>query len=400
MFLQIASYIVPFLLLPYLSRVLGSEAFGELSVLWAISAYMNILVDFGFYLWAVKECALIRDNNDALSKLFSAVTFIKIALSIVLFIPVIALSFAFNSSVLLYLFMWITIVSQTLVPIWLFQGLQKLFGYLVFSISAQILSAILTISLVRSANDLFFVTLSSAISWSLIAIIANRSIIKELDLRFSLPSMEYLKNVFDGAWHIFIANVAISYYVNLPALMVGLLASKVETGIFMGAQKLIFGLQALITPLSSAIFPITSTLSKHSLEEANKFVKKLILYTVAAMFVGVNILGYFAEDIVKLLLGHEFKASAGILEIMAIGPLFVALSVIIANHILIVRGHAARLKNLYFVIAIIATLVSYPLIRDYHAIGAAWLYVVVEFAVFIGLVWISRDIKLELEKKA
>jgi PST family polysaccharide transporter len=166
----------------------------------------------------------------------------------------------------------------------------------------------------------------------------------------------------------------------------------------MGAQKLIFGLQALITPLSSAVFPITSTLSKHSIEEANKFVKKLILYTIAVMFVGVNILGYYAEDIVKLLLGAEFKASAKVLEIMAVGPLFVALSVIIANHILIVRGHASRLKNLYFVIAIIATMVSYPLVRDYHAIGAAWLYVIVEFAVFLGLVWISRDIKLELEK--
>ena len=348
----------------------------------------------------LKECALIKNDHEALSRLYNAVTLIKVALSFALFVPAIILSFAMHSSVLLYLFMWVTIASQTLVPVWLYQGLQKLFGYLVFSILAQVFSAILTISLVRSANDLFFVTLSSALVWSITAFAANRSIIKELGIKLSLPSFKYLKSVLDGAWHIFVANVAISYYVNLPALMVSLLATKLETGVFMGAQKLIFGLQALITPLSAAVFPITSTLSQHSIEEANKFVKKLILYTVAAMFVGVNILSFYAEEIVKLLLGAEFKASAGVLEIMAVGPLFVALSVIIANHILIVRGHAPRLKNLYFVIAVIATLVAYPLIRDYHAVGAAWLYVVVEFAVFIGLVWISRDINLELKRES
>ncbi len=397
MFLQIASYIVPFLLLPYLSRVLGGTAFGELSVMWAISAYMNILVDFGFYVWAVKECAHLKDDKPALSKLYSAVNTIKLAISAMLFLPALLLSIATDSSLLLYLFMWATITAQTLVPVWLYQGLQKLFGYLVFSILAQILTAILTIALVRTPDGLMYVTLSSALSWGFIAFLANRSAIKELGLTVAKPAREYLKSVFDGAWHIFIANIAISYYINLPALMVGMLASKVEAGIFMGANKLIFALQALITPVSSAIFPITSTLSKHDLGEANIFVKRLIFLAAIVMFVGVNILGFFAEDIVGLLLGAEFKESAKILEIMSVGPLFVALSVIISNHILIVRGHASRLKNLYFIIAIIATAVSYPLVRDYHATGAAWLYVIVEFAVFIGLAWISRDIKLELK---
>lgn len=398
MFLQIASYIVPFLLLPYLSRVLGAEAFGELSLLWAISAYLGILVDFGFYLWAVKECALIKDDKTRLSKLYSSVTLIKVALSLALLLPTLVISVSLDSSVWLYLFMWMTIVAQTLLPVWLYQGSQKVFGYLVFSIIAQISTAIATFLLVQSADALVFVTASSAFSWGIIAYLSNRHVQKEFGITLQRVSFEELKIIIAQAWHIFIANVAISYYVNLPALMVGLLCTKLETGQFMGAQKLIFAIQALITPLSASIFPITSALSKRDIKEANDFVKKLILYTVAVMFVGVNILGFFADDIVRLVLGSEYQKSAKILAIMSIGPLFVALSVIISNHILIVRGHAERLKSLYFIMAIIATLLSYPLIRDYHGIGAAWLYVIIEAGVFAGLVWVSRDIMKEMKR--
>jgi len=399
LFLQLASYAVPFLLLPYLSRVLENNAFGELSVLWAISAYVGIIADFGFYLWASREASLQRLDKSGLSKLYSAVTVVKITLCLMLLIPMIALSLLFNAPMLLYLFMWITVFGQSLVPVWLYQGTQKVAGYLIFSLLAQMSSAILTLLTVHSSEALIFVTASSALSWGAVAILSNRDVLKKFELSFEIPSKTYLKNVLLGAWHLFIANVAVSYYINLPAIALSLFASKIEVGIFMGAQKIIFALQALFTPVSSAVFPLSSTLAKEDINAANSFAKRLIFFTAIIMLIATWLLGSFSEEIVALVLGKNFKDSAEILAIMSIGPIFVALSVIISNHILIVRGHAARLKNLYFVIAVISTILSYPIIRDFHAKGAGWLYVIVEFIVFIGLVWLARDIKNNDELK-
>jgi PST family polysaccharide transporter len=48
MILQLSSYAVPLLLLPYLTRVLGLHAFGELALAWAVLAYAGIFADFGW----------------------------------------------------------------------------------------------------------------------------------------------------------------------------------------------------------------------------------------------------------------------------------------------------------------------------------------------------------------
>jgi len=73
LFLQLFSYVVPFLLLPYLSRTLGVDGFGSLATLWVLGAYIQILIDFGFYLWATKECAMLKNDSAALSKLWMIV---------------------------------------------------------------------------------------------------------------------------------------------------------------------------------------------------------------------------------------------------------------------------------------------------------------------------------------
>lgn len=399
LFLQIGSYVVPFLLLPYLSRTLGSSAFGELGLLWAISAYANIIVDFGFYTWATKEASHVHTSQHQLSLLYTTVLFVKLGLLLIILVPMILLSISLDAPIWLYVYMWITIGAQSLMPVWLYQGSGRVFGYLVFSVLAQTLSAILTVVLVKNSNDLIYVTGSSALIWSVIVLLSHTDMKKNFGVKVVLPSRQYIKEVIYGAWHFFVANVAISYYVNLPAIVLGFMASKVEIGVFMAANKLIFAMQALITPISAAIFPYSADLAKRDINKSNEFAKQLVIYTAVIMFIATTILMNFSNEIASVILGKEFNASGRILEIMAIGPMFVALSVIISNHILIVRGHAPKLKSIYIIIATISTVIAYPIIRDYHAIGAAWLYVVVEIFVFLGLIWLSKiELKGQIEK--
>ena len=49
MILNISKIALPFLTLPYLTRVLSTDTYGSVAYIKAVMGYMQTLVDFGFY---------------------------------------------------------------------------------------------------------------------------------------------------------------------------------------------------------------------------------------------------------------------------------------------------------------------------------------------------------------
>ena len=67
---QAMSYILPLVTLPYLTRTLGLEAFGQIIFVQLILQYFILITDWGFLWSATKEIALVRHQPEVLSKLF------------------------------------------------------------------------------------------------------------------------------------------------------------------------------------------------------------------------------------------------------------------------------------------------------------------------------------------
>lgn len=392
MALQISSYLVPFLLLPYLARTLGLEAFGELAVGWAVVAYVNIFVDFGFYLWGVRECALHKSDNRKISELWVNIQSVKLlllALSVVLMLLV---SRAVDSSVYLYLFLWFTVVGQSLMPGWLYQGMEKTFWFLVFSILAQVTAAVATLFFVSSPADLLYVPLCAAGSWTLFSLLANLDVRKRFELKFAAPKLPYIKEIARGAWPLFSANIWVALYVNLPALAVGFLSEKSQAATFVGAQKIILAVQALFTPISSAIFPRISALVAQDKTASLSFFKKTMIASLCTMFV-ISLFLYAASDIIVFLaLGENFAQSGQILRIMAFGPFFVVANVLLANHYIVALGYAEKLRRVYAVCAVCVLFMCLFLIVPLGANGAAFVYLFTEIIVFAGLLRVALKI--------
>src|SRR4249919_3276743 len=72
-FLQVATYLLPLLLIPYLTRVLGIEKYGVVAFGLSMVQMVCVLTDFGFNLSATYRIARERDDRRAVGRLIGAV---------------------------------------------------------------------------------------------------------------------------------------------------------------------------------------------------------------------------------------------------------------------------------------------------------------------------------------
>ena len=121
--LQIFSYVIPLITLPYLSRVLGVEKFGLVFFAMAFVEYFRVLTDYGFNLSATREIAVNRHNQNNLSNIFNSVTVVKFLLLIISF-GILLLSLAFipklHDEWLVFMLSFLMVVGNAIYPFWFF----------------------------------------------------------------------------------------------------------------------------------------------------------------------------------------------------------------------------------------------------------------------------------------
>ncbi|MFU2053771.1 oligosaccharide flippase family protein, partial [Gallibacterium anatis] len=70
--LQVFSYALPLLTLPYLVKVLTPSYYGLISFSQSIAVFLFIIVDFGFNFSAVRQIASYQNNIKKLIEIFSS----------------------------------------------------------------------------------------------------------------------------------------------------------------------------------------------------------------------------------------------------------------------------------------------------------------------------------------
>ena len=127
--LQAITYLLPVLILPYLFRVIGPEKFGLIAFAQAFVQYFMILTDYGFSISATKEISLCQHDRAEISKVFSSVMMVKIALAVVSLILLGCIVYfvpKFRDDWMVYVLSFGAVLGNTLFPVWFFQGTEKM----------------------------------------------------------------------------------------------------------------------------------------------------------------------------------------------------------------------------------------------------------------------------------
>ena len=208
--LQIANYLIPLLVLPVVSRVLGATLFGTVGYAQNIISYLTLLVNFGFEYSATRQIALAGDDKEKKRQLFWAVITAKTGLLVLSFV-ILALLPLFVERVAcdpqLYIYTALTNIGIVFFPTWYLQGEQQMDKMAWANFFMKLLGALLVIAIVREASMYRWYPLLLSVSSIFVGIGAMIYVVRHFEIGSYVCTREAMKEVLQAGAPIFINNV-------------------------------------------------------------------------------------------------------------------------------------------------------------------------------------------------
>ena len=387
-FLQGLNYLLPLLSIPYLVRVIGPENFGLLAFSTATILYFNIISDYGFNLSAVKEISIQQENKKKIEEIYSSVMIIKFILVLISFVLLSFVIFTlekFSNDWKIYVLTYGMVIGQSLFPLFLFQGLQKLKNVAYLNALPKLFFILLIFICVKQKEDYWMVPLFNSLGFIFSGFFALYYVRYKLQIRFKNQPSQILKNHLINGWHVFFSSISISLYTISSVFILGLLSNNTFVGYFSAAEKIIQAVKGLYVPISQAMYPYLSKMLHHNKTKGLNFIKKFTTYTGSVMFLMCFFIFMMSEDIVKFILGQQYLASIPLLKIMSFLPLLALLSNIFGVQIMLNLGFKKTFSFILSLAAIFSIILSFLLVPKLNATGTALNILIIEIFVTLTM---------------
>jgi len=361
--LQVFTYILPLLTLPYLVRVLGMEKFGLVMFAQAFLMFFNVLVDYGFNLSATREISIHRDDKSKLTEIFSSVIGIKAILLVISFLILTIIIFSlerFSADVTFYLLSFLVVIGNAIFPIWYFQGIEKMKYITIINIVSKLLFTVLIFIVIQNPNDFIYVPLLSGLGSIIGGIISLYIVFFKLKQRFCFKNMKILKHIEKG-FHVFLSMSSSTILAAVPILLIGTFIDYTVAGYYSAFEKIITAIKSFFYIINQTFFP---RLSKIFIETKDKYLiiwTKLSIYTIILATIVSIFLYFMASYIVYYYLGSNFLEYIYIFKILLITIILYTIINSLGLNGLLVVGMSKEL-SISQVIPVIIFILSSPII--------------------------------------
>ena len=331
--LQIANYLIPLLVLPVVSRVLGATLFGSVGYAQNIISYLTLLVNFGFEYSATRQIALAGDDKEKKRHLFWAVITAKTGLLVLSFV-ILALLPLFVERVAcdprLYIYTALTNIGIVFFPTWYLQGEQQMDKMAWANFFTKLLGALLVIAIVREASMYRWYPLLLSVSSIFVGIGAMIYVVRYFEIGSYVCTREAMKEVLQAGAPIFINNVFVSLYTTVNMTLLGGFATDEMIGYFSAAQRLIIALNMVVVlPVSTAVYPEMSRRFEVSRTEGMQFFKRVLVYAgLAAAVVSLGTFG-IAPIAIPIIYGAGYETAIEVLRWLSPLPFLVMVATLL-----------------------------------------------------------------------
>lgn len=331
--LQVANYLIPFLVLPVISRILGASLFGSVSYAQNIITYLTLLINYGFEYSATRQISIARDDKAKTDSIFWSVIAAKTCLLVLSFAILAVLPLCMERVACdpkLYIYTALTNIGIVFFPTWYLQGVQQMDKMAWANFFTKLLGAVLVLSLVREASAYRLYPLLMSVAGILIGIGAMIYVIRHFGIRRPAFDRATLREVMQAGAPIFLNNIFIAFYTTANMTLLGIYAADDVIGYFSGAQRLIQALNMVVVmPVSMAVYPEISRRFAESKAQGVRFLKRVLLWAGAASAL-VSLVAFIgAPLIIRIMYGAGFAPSVVLLQWLSPIPFLVMMATLL-----------------------------------------------------------------------
>ncbi|WP_299212985.1 oligosaccharide flippase family protein [uncultured Aquimarina sp.] len=329
--LQGVNMILPFLTLPYLGKVLGTDRYGVVLMVYAVMQYLFVFCDYGFNLSATKDVSIYRDDKKKINEIFSNIYYIKLGLimsSFVVLFYLVSYIDVLKTHRTAYFLGFGIVIGQVLNPIWLFQGMERMKYITIVNVIAKGIFTGLIFLIIKTKSDYIKVPLLYSIGFMTGGIISILIALKQFDVAFTKPNLGIIKRLIKNSTQYFLSRSAAAMFTSSNTFVSGLALGDYFAGIFGAAERLFTAMTVIYTPLGDTLYPYMA-------KNRNMVLYKKILISVLIMNLVVAAgVYFFSSEIVFLVFGEGFEQSSELLKLFCYVSLIYVPSVMIGYPLL------------------------------------------------------------------
>lgn len=384
---EILNKLIWMLFFVFLARFLGSREFGYFNYAFSFGGIFVILTDFGTNTLITREVS--GDNSKANFFFFNTLC-IKLALSVICMLLVVAVSFLFSDvPLLVILFTFSLVIASFWDPI---DALFRAYKELYYEALIMLIWRVLLVA--GSLAGIYYLKFDLArvalvfIAGSIITLAAAVLLIKRTHgikfLDFSLLDTASWKKIAVSSLPIAAIILAGGFILKFNVVLLQHFRTAEEVGLYSAAFKLIESTLFVPSFFVASVFPFLCERNKEKIlsHHGLALFRKSFIFLFAAAVLISTVTYPFADKIILLFYGAQFAESAVVFKILIWVVVFMSLNELFYHLYLSVDRQK---RSLIFMLVALAGYLAlcYYLIPNYGFIGASWALLITQMLYFI-----------------
>ena len=373
--LQMLRYLIPLIVLPYVTPIIGLEHFGEIAIATSFTLIVQVFVNYSFSFMGARDIARNREDKKTMSEIVSKTIFAYIGI----YVMMIVLSAFFIFFIPKFRSIWLLISINLLAPFfsamvceWFFQGVEKMHNITIVNTLSRVLFLVLVFVLIKEEDDYILYPVCEVLGHVVAGLYSIVVMTKKYECKIRFPGFATILNYIKQGKDLFLNQSCVLLFNRLPNILLGNMAGSSAAGLYHAAFRLQDAGYHGVDTLNRTFFPfLARRMDKH------KAYRRINL--AFALFVAF-ILFAFAPFFVRLLYAPEFTPAVKLLRILSFSILFLGISSAYGvNHLLLI-GKEKLVRNITFCVTGGGLLLLVAMIHFFKETGAALTMVMVNAA--------------------
>lgn len=388
---QVLIIIVPLILAPYISRVVGPEGVGTYSYTYSIVTLFGLFANLGMAKYGNREISKCGDDREKRTQVFSELLSVKLSCSIIVLAVYLCFVEISGGEYTTALFIQIfNLLSFMLDISWFFWGMQEFRITTAVCAAFNIISIFFIFSFVKTENDVGIYIFILAFRAFLIQLTPWIFVPRYADVRMSW------RHIMGRHWKslllLFFPVFAKYLYSMMDRIMLGNMVGITEVGYYENVQSITLTAVTVLTAAGDVVMPrMTLLYDRREMKKAGELFHG-VFHLVSFLAVGI-MFGFIAvaDDFIPWFYGDKFESCILLLRMIAPVVLFAGYSDLVRNVFLL-----PRYMDKEYVIALLSGaavnfVINYALIGRFGSAGAIVGTVCAEMIVMIIQLWFVRN---------